>query len=41
MGKGQRYTAFSSCASRTADIERVLTLCVHCPLELHVALMEA
>lgn len=37
---GVMYTAFISGCSRTSDIERVLTLGVHGPLELHVALME-
>ncbi|MBC7359355.1 MAG: lactate utilization protein [Desulfacinum sp.] len=37
---GPRYVAFISGASRTADIERVLTIGVHGPQELHVLILE-
>ena len=40
MKKPPSYLAFVTGASRTADIERVLALGVHGPLELHVVLVE-
>ncbi|MBU1002325.1 MAG: lactate utilization protein [Proteobacteria bacterium] len=40
MKKTPNYLAFITGASRTADIERVLALGVHGPLELHILLWE-
>ena len=40
MQDGANYLSFITGASRTADIERVLALGVHGPLELHILLLE-
>ncbi len=40
MADTPSYLAFITGASRTADIERVLALGVHGPLELHILLLE-
>lgn len=40
MAPSPNYLAFVTGASRTADIERVLALGVHGPLELHILILE-
>jgi L-lactate dehydrogenase complex protein LldG len=40
MLEAPNYTAFITGPSRTADIERVLTIGVHGPLELHILVLE-
>ncbi len=40
LSEAPRYLSFISGASRTADIERVLTIGVHGPQELHILILE-
>ena len=40
LSESSGYLAFVTGASRTADIERVLVVGVHGPLELHILIME-
>lgn len=40
LGEKAMYAAFISGPSRTADIERVLTIGVHGPVEMHVLLLD-
>ncbi|MDR2460993.1 MAG: lactate utilization protein [Deltaproteobacteria bacterium] len=40
FARQQSYLSFISGSSRTSDIERVLTIGAHGPVELHVALLE-